>query len=379
VNERNATVACVFKSEPSNTETRLCTIGQEARERRERLKARWERNNEKQASLHEWSRQEDGQAAPHQDASEQAQDALQTGVALDTVALNPPRPRQPEGTTHQPGTLHVDDGHGEIAMEESAVESPSGDPVAAELVDLDVERQIVESKVRIGIARERENVPFAEVVHERFCCQRRTIIAMLVLALLAILAILLGVLIERDPPPQPVPSEDEIVAVLSAVSLDGGAAFQEPGSPQNKAFRWLASDTFDGYHSDEKLIQRYALATLFYATNGEAWLNNSMWLDSGDECGRWWQFIGGLACDSPTGAVTALELAKNNLTGTLPPEIGLFPSLARLDLSQNHLKSTIPSEIGQLVRFSVVHGSQLQLCAFCVLRLTLFHSAALLL
>jgi hypothetical protein len=238
----------------------------------------------------------------------------------------------------------------EMTSEESVVESKSGDPIAAELVDPDVERQMVEKQVRMSIAKERASVPVAEVVHERFCCQRRTMIAMLVLALLAILGILLGVLIDPGEPPQPVPDEEEIVEILSAVSSDGGVAFQTPGSAQNKAFHWLANDTFTGYHSDEKLIQRYALATIYYATNGEAWLNNSLWLDNGDECGRWWQFIGGFSCDSPTGGITSLGLSKNNLNGTLPPEVGLLSSLESLGLSQNYLKSTIPTEIGQLVR-----------------------------
>jgi hypothetical protein len=236
-----------------------------------------------------------------------------------------------------------------MTVDESVDEPRSVDPIAAELVDLDVERQVVERQVRMSIAKERESVPVAEVVHERFCCQRRTMIALLVLALLAILGILLGVFITPDEPPHPVPGEQEIVKILSAVSSDNGTAFQTPGSAQNRAFQWLANDTFTGYHSDEKLIQRYALATIYYATNGGAWLNNSLWLDNGDECGRWGQVLGGLSCDSPTGGITSLGLSKNNLNGTLPPELGLLSSLGSLALSQNYLKSTVPTEIGQLV------------------------------
>jgi hypothetical protein len=103
----------------------------------------------------------------------------------------------------------------------------------------------------------------------------------IVLSLLTILGIILGVTITKDdgPPPMPVPPIEKVIEMLSLVSSDGGEALQTPGSAQHDALSWLANDTFQGYYTDDKLIQRYLLATLFFSTNGKNWFNKSMWLD----------------------------------------------------------------------------------------------------
>ena len=47
-----------------------------------------------------------------------------------------------------------------------------------------------------------------------------------------------------------------------------------------------------------------------------------------------------------------LELPDNNLTGPIPPELGGLVRLAHVDLSQNALTGPIPSEIGELANLS---------------------------
>jgi hypothetical protein len=176
------------------------------------------------------------------------------------------------------------------------------------------------------------------------------VIVVIVLAILSI-GITLGVLIPKNQslPPAPVPSEEKVVQTLSKVLADGGEALQKFGSPQQQALAWLLNDTFQGYYNDEKLIQRFALATVFYSTHGDTWQNNSMWLDNGDECGRWWQHVGGLTCDSETGAISDLDLNENDLRGQIPPEIGLLSELVTLQLKQSDFKgSSIPEQIGKL-------------------------------
>lgn len=266
---------------------------------------------------------------------------------------SPPSLTEPRRVS-QPGAFAVggggDDG---VTTFTSFSESQGDDPVTAELVDLDVERRRVSQQVELGIRRELENTPVAEVVEEKWYHRRRTVIILLVLAIFAILAIVLAVTLpQRGPPPSPVPSRESIIEILAPVSPDGGEALQMPGSAQNEALNWLSNDTFQGYYTNNKLIQRYALATFYYGTNGDYWFNNSMWLDDGDECGRWEQTLGGLTCDPLTGDVTSLGLGKNNLTGALVPEIGLLTGLVSLGLSQNEWMTTIPTEIGKLVRLS---------------------------
>ena len=49
---------------------------------------------------------------------------------------------------------------------------------------------------------------------------------------------------------------------------------------------------------------------------------------------------------------TELNLYNNNLTGTIPSEIGYLSSLTRLDLTYNQLTGNIPSEIGNLTNLT---------------------------
>jgi hypothetical protein len=97
-------------------------------------------------------------------------------------------------------------------------------------------------------------------------------------------------------------------------------------TPQNKAFNWLVTNnTRLGTLSNEHIIQRYALATLYYSANGsDSWDRNEFWLDDSNECGRWQTSFGGPLTCTCTGAVSQLDLSSNNLEGTVPPEIGLL-------------------------------------------------------
>ena len=87
--------------------------------------------------------------------------------------------------------------------------------------------------------------------------------------------------------------------------------------------------------------ERAALVALYDATGGDNWTNNENW-KSQEPVGDWY---GVTVRDS---VVTELNLEDNNLTGTLPSEIGDLTSLELLDLFDNDLTSSIPAEIGNL-------------------------------
>ena len=109
---------------------------------------------------------------------------------------------------------------------------------------------------------------------------------------------------------------------------------------------------------DEKLIDIYAVATFFFSTGGISWYNNTKW-KSGDPVCIWH----GIECDVH-GHVIAMELPRNNLIGTLPPELGLLAprpilplssnnnattaGLTRLDLSGNRIQGKIPEQVSLL-------------------------------
>jgi len=95
-------------------------------------------------------------------------------------------------------------------------------------------------------------------------------------------------------------------------------------------------------YSDRKVIQQYALACLYYATDEVSnvnipepndWARSNGWLVRTNECS--WIHV---KCDEIDGfdAVTKLNLDANNLSGEIPPELVLLKeSLKRLNLSQN--------------------------------------------
>ncbi len=93
-------------------------------------------------------------------------------------------------------------------------------------------------------------------------------------------------------------------------------------------------------------VERDALVALYNSTDGASWTNNDNW-GFGDPCDNSWY---GVSC---TGTlVTWLNLASNQLTGTIPTEIGSLTNLTSLNLGSNQLTGTIPAEIGSLTNFA---------------------------
>jgi hypothetical protein len=146
------------------------------------------------------------------------------------------------------------------------------------------------------------------------------------------------------PSMQPSSSPSRGVTVTFLSSLPGFTVeeMRNASSPQSKAFEWVT--TIDRPRSDlERIRQRFALATLFYATSGETkWKRSEGWLNSSiHEC-KWY----GCIC-ARNGTISSLQLDSNRLVGNLPREICLLGGLESLLLSENRrLWGTIPSEVG---------------------------------
>jgi hypothetical protein len=84
---------------------------------------------------------------------------------------------------------------------------------------------------------------------------------------------------------------NQIYAVLDTVSVPQDVRNQNTN--QGRAAEWLIDD--DGLQlcpDDEKLIQRWALAVIYFATNGEDWLQCSNNPLATDACGTVPPFIG---------------------------------------------------------------------------------------
>ncbi len=86
---------------------------------------------------------------------------------------------------------------------------------------------------------------------------------------------------------------------------------------------------------------REALMALYEATGGENWTNHENW-GTNTELSEWY----GVTVED--NEIVALELPDNNLSGTLPVELGALIRLQRLVLNGNLLMDTIPANIGNL-------------------------------
>ena len=100
---------------------------------------------------------------------------------------------------------------------------------------------------------------------------------------------------------------------------------------------------------------RDVLVALYHATNGDNWRDSDNWL-SDAPLGTWY----GVNTDD-NGRVIELVLWFNNLSGTIPPELGDLTALTELRLNGNQLRGTIPPELGNLTALTSFNLSGNQL------------------
>ena len=100
---------------------------------------------------------------------------------------------------------------------------------------------------------------------------------------------------------------------------------------------------------------RAALEAFYNATGGASWTNSANWL-SEKPLGEWH----GVTVNGQ-GEVTALVLDGNNLTGSLPAELGNLSGLTRLALNRNAITGAIPSQLGSLSGLSIIGIARNQL------------------
>uniref|UniRef100_A0A7S4AAL6 L domain-like protein n=1 Tax=Pseudo-nitzschia australis TaxID=44445 RepID=A0A7S4AAL6_9STRA len=145
----------------------------------------------------------------------------------------------------------------------------------------------------------------------------------------------------------------DLFNIIIVAYPQGRLALQDPSTPQGKALEWLESSINIGISTEQRLLQRYVLATFYYSTNGDDWVNNSAWLSELDEC-NWWS-TAQTVCDE-LGRYKKLDLQGNNLVGSLPPELVILSnSLETTNVRKNVLSGELPSSIiSQLVNLEVL-------------------------
>ena len=159
--------------------------------------------------------------------------------------------------------------------------------------------------------------------------------------------------------------DNSLYNLIVANVPDGGASLRDQSSPQSAALNWLQNPINENY-SDSRLLQRYALATLYYATNpnNNSWKSTSSWLSDTNEC-DWYSTSepsSDVCTTTPNSAVyKELDLRGNGLQGEIPEEISLLTDLDTIRLSDNVLTGSIPWHVSTLTRLEYLDLSSNQL------------------
>ncbi len=133
------------------------------------------------------------------------------------------------------------------------------------------------------------------------------------------------------------PTDDAFQAWLQAIPNTSFTNFLGSSLPPNPL-----GPNCSAASASTGLTDREILVALYNATDGANWEDNTNWL-SNEPLGGWH----GITTDAD-GRVTALGLARNNLTGTIPAELGGLSNLTSLSLGRNDLTGAIPSQLGNL-------------------------------
>jgi hypothetical protein len=131
-----------------------------------------------------------------------------------------------------------------------------------------------------------------------------------------------------------------LLTIIQPVALQDGAEFEDPNSYQLKALARIEEQNDIATLPRFKIIQYYALYSIYMATNGTGWIVNDGWDQTTIyPCDGWF----GIECEDDI--VTVIDLYSNNLTGAFPPEVTLLASdgkrstgagkLSRIDVYDN--------------------------------------------
>ena len=117
--------------------------------------------------------------------------------------------------------------------------------------------------------------------------------------------------------------------------------------PVNEAFQsWLQGIADAEFGSCNPMADLNVLVRLYDTTDGTNWKNSSNWLS--DLPMRKWHRVD----TDDEGHVTVLDLRRNRLSGSIPPELGGLSNIEELDLAENKLTGAIPTQMGGLDRLT---------------------------
>ena len=130
--------------------------------------------------------------------------------------------------------------------------------------------------------------------------------------------------------------------VLTYVSEKSVASIQNKvsNSASYQAFQWIVEEDllikrlYDEERSQgfqERVLQRYSLATVWYSMNGPTtWIHTDGWMTDTNECDWYTAREDGVpTCTAKNDLYYGLELQFNNITGSIPDDIFLLRDIGR--------------------------------------------------
>lgn len=165
-----------------------------------------------------------------------------------------------------------------------------------------------------------------------------------------------------------------VLSLLPDETVD--AIVGNPNSNQSRTLEWMIQDLSLPLYPDWRILQRFALATLFYSTGGgvegrRGWRKTTDWLSYDvHEC-QWFHHENSGLYEKPfkrqnllynpkggicngTDIYHHLWLPPNRLRGPFPNEVYLLTSLRSISIIQNKVSGTITTEIAKLSQLEVL-------------------------
>jgi hypothetical protein len=144
------------------------------------------------------------------------------------------------------------------------------------------------------------------------------------------------------------PSIPVTMAILAATACSDSSTTTAPA--EGVLFATMAAPTYDCTAQEQiPETECLALVALYDSTDGPNWTNHSGWLEGTSQPCDW----DNVGCWD--GSVTNLELNANNLSGSIPPELGALSNLGYLGLGDNQLSGPIPPQLGNLSNLWGIH------------------------
>jgi hypothetical protein len=155
--------------------------------------------------------------------------------------------------------------------------------------------------------------------------------------------------------------EDPIVSARGLDHLSDEVKFYDTVDYTNetipagtRAMKWLLEDPWHPQPDDPMLSYRYALATLYFSTKGDSWVDHQNWLSKANAC-DWY----GMTCNPVKESVWAFDLTRNNLDGPFPVEVHLIQGLRSIVVTDNKLTGDVPWDaLGDLPSLSILYMNE---------------------